>query len=183
MKKVQKENFNNSWYKPGKSRFIQLLWYFVNQFIFQNYLFPFYGLKKKILTLFGAKIGKRFIIKPNVNIKYPWRLKCGDFVSLGEGVWIDNLTDVMLDNNVTISQGAYLCCGNHDYKSENFDLMVGSIQLKEGVWIGAKAVVGPGVIAESHTILTLNSVALQNLEKYSIYQGNPAIKIRDRVIL
>lgn len=183
MKKVVKNKFNNSWYRPGKSKGVQILWYYLSLLIFQNYFFPFYGIKKKLLMLFGATIGERFIIKPNVNIKYPWKLQCGDFVSLGEGVWIDNLDKIKLDDNVTLSQGVYLFCGNHDYKSESFDLMIAPIHLEEGVWIGAKSIVGPGVIAKSHSVLAVNSVALKDLEAYSINQGNPALKIRNRVIL
>ena len=78
--------------------------------------FPFSCLKKKILFLFGSKIGSRFYIKPNVNIKYPWHLKIGENVSIGEGVWIDNLADVNIGSNVCISQNAYLLTGSHNYK-------------------------------------------------------------------
>lgn len=50
-------------------------------------------------------------------------------------------------------------------------------------WIGAHAVVCPGVTVYSHAVLGVNSVANRDLEAYSIYQGNPAIKIRERVII
>ncbi len=122
------------------------------------------------------------MIKPKVNIKYPWNLKIGDNVWVGECVWIDNLTKVDIKNNACISQGAMLLCGNHHYKKTTFDLMVGKITIEEGAWVGAKAVVCPGVIVHTHAILTVGSVAVKNLDPYSIYQGNPAVKIKDRVI-
>jgi len=56
------------------------------------------------------------------------------------------------------------------------------ILLENGVWIGAKSTVCPGVRICSHAVLTAGSIATSNLESYSIYQGNPAIKIKDRVI-
>lgn len=135
-----------------------------------------------LLKLFGAKVGSGVVIKPGVNIKYPWKLIIGDFSWIGEDVWIDNIEQVIIGSNVCISQGAMLLTGNHNYKSVSFDLVIGSITLEEGVWIGAQAVVCPGVSCGSHSILTVGSVAPKNLEPYSIYQGNPAIKIRNRII-
>jgi len=75
-----------------------------------------------------------------------------------------------------------LLTGNHNYKLPSFDLMTGKIVLEEGVWIGAKAVVCPGITCHSHSILTAGSVATKNLDAFGIYQGNPAVKIKERVI-
>ncbi len=82
--------------------------------------------------------------------------------------------------NVCISQGAMLLCGNHNYKKSSFNLIVKQIHLKEGAWVGAKATVCPGVTLNSHAILSVGSVANKDLDSYSIYQGNPAIKIGER---
>jgi putative colanic acid biosynthesis acetyltransferase WcaF len=59
---------------------------------------------------------------------------------------------------------------------------VGDITLEEGVWIGAKALVAPGVHCFSHSILTAGSIATKNLDAYGIYSGNPAAKVRERNI-
>jgi putative colanic acid biosynthesis acetyltransferase WcaF len=104
-------------------------------------------------------------------------------VWIGENVWIDNLGKVTIGNNVCISQGALLLCGNHNYKKSTFDLIVGEIHLEEGVWVGAKSVVCPGVTLKSHAILTVGSVATTSLESYTINQGNPAVKIRERKLI
>jgi putative colanic acid biosynthesis acetyltransferase WcaF len=72
--------------------------------------------------------------------------------------------------------------GNHNYKSPLFDLKLANIILEDGVWLGAKSLICPGVTCHSHAVLSVASVATKNLEAYSIYQGNPAEKIKDRVI-
>lgn len=54
--------------------------------------------------------------------------------------------------------------------------------LEEGVRIGGKAVVCPGVTAHSHSILTVGSVVSKEMEAFGIYQGNPAMKIRERMM-
>ena len=127
-------------------------------------------------------MGRGVLIKPAVNIKYPWLLELGDYVWIGEKVWIDNLTRVRIGNHVCLSQGAMLLTGNHNYKKSSFDLMVGEITLEDGVWIGAKSVVCPGVVCGSHSVLSVNSVASTALIEFTIYQGNPAQKIRKREI-
>ena len=60
--------------------------------------------------------------------------------------------------------------------NQNFPYRLGKIVLEDGVWIGAKAVVCPGIICRSHSILTVNSVATKELRKWMIYAGNPAIE-------
>jgi putative colanic acid biosynthesis acetyltransferase WcaF len=132
--------------------------------------------------MFGAEVGKGVVIKPKVNIKYPWKLCIGDHCWIGEKVWIDNLAEVRLGNHVCLSQGAMLLCGSHNYKKRRFDLILGDIHLEDGVWIGAKAVVCPGVTAAPHSILAVSSVATRDLEAYTIYQGNPAQAKRKRTI-
>jgi putative colanic acid biosynthesis acetyltransferase WcaF len=174
--------FSNSWYKPGAWIIKRVLWYVVNVLFFKSSCFPFSGLKVLLLRIFGSRVGKGVNIKPCVNIKYPWRLCIGSYSWIGENVWIDNLGKVVIGNNVCISQGTLLLCGNHNYKKTTFDLFVGKIVLEDGVWIGAKSIVCPGVTCKSHSVLSAGYVATKDLEAYTIYQGNPAVLVRERVI-
>ncbi|MEO6682020.1 MAG: WcaF family extracellular polysaccharide biosynthesis acetyltransferase [Ginsengibacter sp.] len=173
--------YNNAWYDPG-SWLKRVCWYPVNEIIFKSAWFPFYGLKRSFLRLFGARVGKGVFIKPGVNIKYPWFLIIGDHVWIGEKVWIDNLAKVTIGNHVCLSQGAILLCGNHNFSTPSFELMAEPISLEDGVWIGAGAVVCGGVSCRSHSVLSVSSVATGTLLPYSIYQGNPAQKVKDRMI-
>lgn len=184
MSKTDLSSYNNSWYPPtiGASTWKRLLWYACSLLIFRSGWMPVSMLKCRLLRLFGAGIGKGVVIKPKVTIKYPWLLNIGENTWIGEGVWIDNLCRVSIGDNVCVSQGALLLTGNHNYKKSSFDLMVGNIILENGVWIGAKSVVCPGITCFSHSILTVGSVATQNLQAYTIYQGNPAQVVKKREI-
>lgn len=173
--------FDSNTFNKGAGRGKQILWYFINIIFIKSYMFPLTSFKISILRSFGAKIGEGVIIKPSVNIKFPWKLEIGNYVWIGENVWIDNLDFVKLGSNVCLSQGAMLLTGNHDYTIPSFDYKNAPIILKEGVWIGAKAVVCPGVICKSHAILSVGSIATRNLEAYTIYQGNPAKEVRKRI--
>lgn len=174
-------SFDNSWYKPGP-RWKIVLWFVVNSVTLNTYLPIPMAIKRLILKLFGAKLGVGLVIKPAVNIKYPWFLRVGDHVWIGEKVWIDNLSEVTIGHHVCLSQGAMLLTGNHDYRRSSFDLTAQPITLDDGVWIGAQAVVCPGVRCYSHAVLAVGSIATRPLEAYGIYQGNPAVWVRKRVI-
>ena len=50
-----------------------------------------------------------------------------------------------------------------------------------GFGLGAYSIVCPGIHCKSHAVLAVNSVATRDLEPYSIYQGNPAVKVKDRI--
>jgi putative colanic acid biosynthesis acetyltransferase WcaF len=177
--KVRLDTFDNQRFNGGAGWVKRILWHFTNGIFFKTF-FHFYSLKVWLLRLFGAKVGKNVVIKPHVNIKYPWNISIGDNVWIGEEVWIDSLDKVVIGNDVCISQGALLLCGNHNYKKTTFDLMVGKIILEDGVWIGAKSVVCANVICYTHSVLGVLSVATKNLDPYAIYRGNPAERVKER---
>lgn len=179
---VDLSNYSVGDYHPGAGLVKRLMWYITNVLFFRNSLNAVSGLKVLLLRLFGARVGKGVVIKPAVNIKYPWRLRIGDHSWIGENVWIDNLVTVDVGSNVCISQGALLLTGNHNYKSKSFDLITGPIVLKDGAWVGAMAVVCPGVTCGTHSVLTVNSVANKDLDDHTIYSGNPAEPVRVRTI-
>jgi putative colanic acid biosynthesis acetyltransferase WcaF len=180
MNSTRLDQFDNSWYRPG-GLIRRGLWYICSWIFLQSY-FPLSGVKVFVLKCFGARMGKGIRIKPSVRIKYPWKLEVGDHTWIGEDVWIDNLDVVKIGAHCCLSQGAMLLCGNHDFKKSSFDLMTKPITLEQGVWIGAKAVVCPGVHAHHHAVLTVGSTATSDLEAMSIYQGNPARMIKKRMI-
>lgn len=174
--------YNNAPYHPGGNGLKRLLWFYINAVIFKTSLLPVNRIKTGLLRLFGARIGKAVVIKPCVNIKYPWNLSIGANTWIGEQVWIDNLVMVTIGANVCLSQGAVLLTGSHNYKKTAFDLITGPLTLADGVWIGAGAIINQGIIVASHVVLTAGSVANSNMQAYSVYQGNPAVKIRERII-
>lgn len=130
-------------------------WYLVNAWFFQSAVLALIpsSWKARILRAFGAKIGKGFVCKPRVTIKYPWFLEIGDHVWLGELVWIDNHTTVRIGNSVCISQGAYLFTGNHDWNDLAFRFFCKPIEIGEGCWVGAKVIILPVTRLSSGTVV------------------------------
>lgn len=181
--KVDLSQYERGNYHPGRAIIARVLWYWANALVMDSWLCPVSSIKCFLLRLFGARIGQGVVIKPRVNIKYPWHLELGDHVWLGEGVWIDNLTTVKIASNVCLSQGCYLLTGNHDYKKYTFPLIVSGIRIDEGAWVGAKAIVCPGVTIGEGAVISAGSLLTSGAEAMAIYRGNPAVKIRQRDIV
>lgn len=169
-------------YAPGKLLWYRSLWLAVEAVTLLNPVFVPSGVKCRILRAFGAKIGENVFIKPSLHVKHPWRLTVGDNVWLGERAWIDNLVPVTIGSNVCISQGAYLCTGNHDWSDPGMGMTAKPIIIGDGAWVGAFAKVGPGITVGEEAIVTMGSVLLKDAEPRGIYQGNPAVRIRTRSI-
>jgi putative colanic acid biosynthesis acetyltransferase WcaF len=179
--KIDLSTFSTSPYKKG-NRVTVILWFVTNYVIFNSSIPWPQPLKRQLLRLFGARVGKGLVIKIRVRIKYPWRLTIGDHCWLGEDVWIDNLEQVTIGSHVCLSQGSMLLTGNHDYTRTDFPYRLGRIVLEDGVWIGARAVVCADVVCYTHAILTVNSVATRPMTPWQIYTGNPAVAVRQRKI-
>lgn len=176
---VKLSTYTTGDYNPGPL-LKRVFWYLASLWFFENgWPWPM-SFKRSVLRSFGAKVGVGVVIKPSVKIKYPWFFEVGDHSWIGEGVWIDNVAQVTLGHDVVLSQDAYLLTGNHDYKAESFDLMLGPIHVADGAWIAARSVVCPGVIMGKNAILTVGSVASGTLTASGIYSGNPAELQRKR---
>jgi putative colanic acid biosynthesis acetyltransferase WcaF len=179
---INLEQYNQEDYTVGAAMWQQILWYLLGSPLVQSYWLPWSGIKVAVLRWFGATIGSQVRIKPGVRVKFPWRLQVGDHVWIGENAWLDNLALITIEDHVCISQSVYLCTGNHDWSSPQFNLRVAPIVIQHSAWIAAQAVVGPGVTIGKGTVLSLGSVACRSLPPMGIWAGNPAQSIKPRDI-
>lgn len=174
------EEFSNEWYDKGPL-INRLLWY-VFSGLFKTAILPSSIFRVFLLRIFGSEVGKGVVIRSGVKVKYPWRLKIGNHTWIGENVWIENLGNVEIGNNCCISQDAMLMGGNHNYKVNSFDLMVGDITIEDCCWVGARCLVAPGVTIGKYSVCGVNSIITKDTLKYGIYMGNPAILVRKRAL-
>ena len=173
-------DYDRRGYRPGAGLLKRAAWYAVNALLFDSWLLPLSAPKRALLRLFGARVGRGVVLKPRLNIKYPWHLELGDHVWLGEGVWLDSLARIRVGDNVCISQEAYVLTGNHDYRDARFGLRVEAVTVEAESWIGARAVVCPGAQVGRGAVLAAGAVLLGRAEAGGVYQGNPAVRVRER---
>ena len=164
---------------PQKPFLLRLAWFLFFKPLVACSL-PGTNWRKFILRSFGANFGAGGRLKPYLSISYPWNLVVGDHCWLGESVWIDCLARVEVGHNVCISQGSYLCTGNHDYKKPTFDLRLGPILIDAEVWIGAKSILAPSSIIGKGSVVCIGSVVTGSVHPYSIVRGNPAVLVGHR---
>lgn len=172
--------FDNSWYSAGRGRITTALWFFFGLPLIRSSINPSSSLRRFLLRLFGARIGPGVVIKPGVRVKYPWRLTIGADSWIGEDCWIDNLEQVTIGSDACLSQGAYLCTGNHDWSDSAFGLIVKPIMVGDGAWIGAMSVIGPGVVLGEGAVALVGSVVTTSIPAFEIHAGAPARLTRTR---
>jgi putative colanic acid biosynthesis acetyltransferase WcaF len=166
--------YDNTDFDRGASRWKEVAWILVRFLFFQN-AFPWPSpLRCAFLRMFGAKIGRDVVIRANVNISFPWRLRIGDHVWIGEDVGILTLAPVTIEPNVCISQRAYLCTGSHDFRREDFKLRVAPITVRERSWIAASSFIAPGVAIGPDAVVSAGSVVFENVAPGTLVRGNPA---------
>ncbi|MBK1833645.1 WcaF family extracellular polysaccharide biosynthesis acetyltransferase [Roseibacillus ishigakijimensis] len=161
----------------GRDKGVEVVWYLLKCLFFLSPLPWPSSWKVKILRSFGAKVGDGVVIKPRVNIHFPWKLIVGDHVWLGEELFILNFEPITIGSNSCLSQRAFLCAGNHDFRDEAFSYRNAPITISEGVWVGAQCFVGPGVTVGAETVLTAGSIVTKDIPENRIFGGNPAIEL------
>lgn len=150
---IDLSRFNNSSFDRGAPRWKEVLWWLCRSLCFAPW-FPLpSALKVALLRAFGAKVGTGVVIRSRVNVTFPWKLKIGDQVWIGDEVMILSLDRVTIGSNVCISQRAFLCTGSHDFRAETFDLITKPIDIGDGCWIAACAFIGPGSVLEAETMV------------------------------
>jgi putative colanic acid biosynthesis acetyltransferase WcaF len=133
-----------------------------------------------LLRRFGAEIGREVHIYPSVRIAVPWNLAVGDFAAIGDRVNVYNLGKISIGSRATVSQGAHLCGGTHDYRQASLPLVKCPIHVGEGAWICADAFIGPNVIVGDYAIIGARAVAMRDVAAWTIVAGNPAQRIGER---
>ena len=179
---VKLRQYDNSWYQPGRSVVWRSAWLFLGLPIVRCSLLPSSLLRASLLRLFGAQIGEGVVMRHSLNVKYPWHLEIGNDCWIGEDCWIDNLTTVQIGSDVCLSQGCYLCTGNHDWSDPTFGLIVKPIHIRDGAWVGAKAILAPGVVLGEGAVAAAGSVVTRDIPRFEVHAGNPASLIKQRRI-
>jgi putative colanic acid biosynthesis acetyltransferase WcaF len=165
---------------PGASLLLRILWFCAGAPLLSARWLPGSAWRVLLLRSFGAHIGSGCRLKPGLRVKFPWRLQVGHACWLAEDAWLDNLAPITLGDRVCISQGSYLCTGNHDFRSPGFDLQFGPITVASEAWIAAFVVIAPGTVIGHGAVVALGAVVSGFVAPGAIMRGNPAVAVGQR---
>ncbi|MBU6300545.1 MAG: WcaF family extracellular polysaccharide biosynthesis acetyltransferase [Verrucomicrobia bacterium] len=158
----------------GAPRWKEALWGLVRILFFLSpWPWPS-AFKASLLRLFGARVGRGVVIRPRVQISFPWRLEIGDHSWLGEEVLLLNLAPVRIGSHCCLSQRAFLCTGSHDFHAAAFPLVTAPIQILDRSWIAAGCFVAPGITFGPDAMAAAGSVVTRDVAPLTIVAGNPA---------
>ncbi|MBP6181262.1 sugar O-acetyltransferase [Flavobacterium sp.] len=137
----------------------------------------------QIREVLSKIIGKQ--ISENTTIFAPFYTNFGRHIQLGENVFINHgcsfldMGGITIENDVMIGPKVNLITENHPVdpqKRKNLDLK--SIVIKKNVWIGAGAIILPGVTIGENSIVAAGAVVNRDVPSNVIVGGVPAKMIK-----
>jgi putative colanic acid biosynthesis acetyltransferase WcaF len=164
----------------GRPFLVEAAWYVAQRLFFATAVPWPSASKAAVLRFFGARVGRGVVVKPRVRILFPWKLVVGDHVWIGEEAWILNFEPVSLGDHACLSQRAFLCAGNHDFRDPAMAYRNAPIVIGPGAWIGAQSFVAPGVTVGAEAVVTAGSVVAASLPPAQVCGGNPCRPLRAR---
>lgn len=122
-------------------------------------------------------------IAKGVVFSYPENISCGNGLIINPQVYFAAKGGIELGDNVTISAGAKILSSS--LQVENGQVSRRHIHKKtvlgNNVWLGAGAVICPGVTIGDNTIVAAGAVVTKDIEGNCIYAGIPAKKIKELI--
>lgn len=162
------------------NRIKRLLWGIVYTLLFRPSPRPAHAWRAMLLRLFGAKLGSDVHVYAKVVVWAPWNLDIADRVGVADGAELYNIALIRLEENVVVSQAAFLCTGTHDFEDPGFQLYAKPITVRREAWVAAQAFVGPGVTVGEGAVVGARAVVVRDVEPWTVVAGNPAKVVKTR---
>jgi len=133
-----------------------------------------------VLKIFGANLSGMPFIHSTARTQIPWNLTMKHRACLGERANAYSLGKIEIQEGATVAQEAYLCTGTHDFNDPSLQLITKPITIGKNSFIGARAMILPGVSIGDQAIVGAMSVVSKDVPDHLIVVGNPAKKIGER---
>ena len=106
----------------------------------------------------------------------------GDNVFVNRGVVFDNAAAITIGDGVSIGHDVLLCTSTHergDSQQRALTAYGKPIVIEQGTWIGARAVILPGVTVGPGCVIAAGAVVASDCQADGVYGGVPARRIKD----
>jgi putative colanic acid biosynthesis acetyltransferase WcaF len=164
----------------GRHAAIVQLWWIVQATLFRLSPQLLYGWRRFLLRLFGARIGQQVLVRPTVEITYPWKLDIGDHSWIGDGVVLYTLGAIHIGAHSVVSQKSYICTGSHNPHRIGFDIFALPVWIGDECWIASDVFVAPGVSIGDGAVIGARSTVFDDMPAGMVCRGNPAKPVRLR---
>lgn len=145
------------------------------------------GLRRRLRTFYYSMVmrsmGKDCQICDGVLITNPLQTKLGDKVVVNDAVIIQSCegAEIEIGDDVTLSYGVKIITGGlvlSEKGAVQQQHEVKPITIGDKVWIGANAIVLPGVSIGVGSIVAAGSIVNKDVDSYTVVAGSPAKRIR-----
>ena len=143
---------------------------------------PIWYIRRIMYRLLGLKIGKNSKIALFVTMDSPWKITLGVNTLVNEMCYLDGRGELMIGDNVSVSQGASVITASHGVHSDTFEYFEEKVLIEDNVWIATGAIVLNGSHLRNGSVIGAGSVFKGSTEPNTIYAGNPAKAIKRRKI-
>ena len=125
-------------------------------------------------------------ILPGTIFCYPYKIEIGYNVFINRNVYITVRANITIGDNVLIGLGVIINSGMHRYKNKDRLIRDQGHEIKpiiigNDVWIGANAVIMPGVFIGDGSVIGADAIVTRSIPPYSVVVGIPARIIKERV--
>ncbi len=141
---------------------------------------PSKGHLKKLKQAF-LLCGKDVFIEAGFFCDYANKISFADRVFVNANCTFLDGGNINIGNDVLIGPNVQILTVNHPVSSTERlkkTNLIEDVIIGNNVWIGAGAIILPGITISEGAVIGAGSVVTKNVEKYSLYAGNPAVKIR-----
>jgi acetyltransferase-like isoleucine patch superfamily enzyme len=141
-------------------------------------------IKRLLMRWRGAEVGARPKIWRDVWVDNYRRLSVGADVSIGKSAMLGCIGGVTIGDRVMIAHGAQVLSAGHRIPGAGESmpmrfsgLDVAPINIEDDVWIGARAIVLPGVTVGRGAVVAAGAVVTKDVEAFTIVGGVPSVVI------
>lgn len=141
---------------------------------------PSHHLRRFIMRLGGAKIGKGSSIHMGISFFSLRNLTIGEDTILGRNIFLDGRAPIRIGNHVDIASDVMIYNSEHDINSEDFKPIIGSVEIGDYVFIGPRVIILPGVKIGKGVVIGAGAVVTKDVDEFRIVGGVPAEIIGER---
>lgn len=135
-------------------------------------------LRRNVLRLFGARIGRGTHIHSGSHISRPSRLALGERCFVNRRCYFDLEGGLAVGNDVTIGHGVTFITTHHTLGPPGHRAgtqMAVPIAVSDGAWIGANVTILPGVTIGPDAVVAAGAVVTRDVPASALVAGVPAI--------
>ncbi len=166
-----------------KKTLINKFWEFMIYFF--RYVPVFYPCRRFLYKMALKKCGKKLWVAEAVMVREPQNMEIGSNTSLNEFCYLHAKGGLKIGSNVRIAPAVKMFTFNHKFADRNTPIVdqgyeTKPIEIGNDVWIGANAVILPGVKIGKGCVIGAGAVVSKDIPAYSIAVGVPAKVVKKR---